>query len=179
MDVVLLGPRPSSAASAEAFASLFGSFISTMAQSDPSKTYMSGSWISHLPGPVCSRRRSGGLPVLVHIVSWRAGVFDYAEPSGHSRVTRLASVAFPLTEKGRHSDCSFSQLNGPPASTSVYASLCPRGIQARLKAEMESLLLSRRALTSPTMCRFIPALSVPEKDPEKAVQGLSPETANV
>ena len=30
------------AASAEAFASLFGSFISTMAQSDPSKTYMSG-----------------------------------------------------------------------------------------------------------------------------------------
>ncbi len=27
---------------------------------------------------------------------------------------------------------------------------------------MESLLLFRRALTSPTMCRFIPALSVPE-----------------
>ena len=26
---------------------------------------------------------------------------------------------------------------------------------------MESLLLFRRALTSPTMCRFIPALSVP------------------
>jgi hypothetical protein len=31
-----------SAASAEAFASLFGSFIGSMAQSDPSKTYMSG-----------------------------------------------------------------------------------------------------------------------------------------
>jgi hypothetical protein len=28
---------------------------------------------------------------------------------------------------------------------------------------MESLLLFRRALSSPTMCRFIPALSVPEK----------------
>jgi hypothetical protein len=27
---------------------------------------------------------------------------------------------------------------------------------------MESLLLFRRALASPTMCRFIPALSVPE-----------------
>ena len=27
---------------AEAFASLFGSFIDNMAQSDPSKTYMSG-----------------------------------------------------------------------------------------------------------------------------------------
>jgi hypothetical protein len=32
---------------------------------------------------------------------------------------------------------------------------------------MESLLLFRRALSSPTMCRFIPALSVPEKVPEK------------
>ena len=28
---------------------------------------------------------------------------------------------------------------------------------------MESLLLFRRALASPTMCRFIPALSGPEK----------------
>jgi len=27
------------------------------------------------------------------------GVFDYAEPSGHSRITRLAGVTFPLTEK--------------------------------------------------------------------------------
>ena len=27
---------------------------------------------------------------------------------------------------------------------------------------MESLFLFRRALSSPTMCRFIPALSVPE-----------------
>jgi hypothetical protein len=32
---------------------------------------------------------------------------------------------------------------------------------------MESLLLFCRALSSPTMCRFIPALSVPEKDPSK------------
>jgi hypothetical protein len=29
------------------------------------------------------------------------------------------------------------------------------------EARMESLLLFRRALPSPTMCRFIPALSVP------------------
>ena len=33
------------------------------------------------------------------------GVFDYAEPDGRSRITRFASVAFPLSEKGRHSDC--------------------------------------------------------------------------
>jgi hypothetical protein len=50
-----------------------------------------------------------------------------------------------------------------PASTSVYASLCFLAEpQARLEARMESLLLFRRALSSPTMCRFIPALSVTE-----------------
>ena len=57
-----------SAGSAEVLPSLFVSFIGTMAQSESSKTYMPGSWVFHLPGPVCSRRRSGGLPVLVHIV---------------------------------------------------------------------------------------------------------------
>jgi hypothetical protein len=44
------------------------------------------------------------------------GLFDYAEPSGHSRVTRLADVAFPLTEKGRHSDLGFRSSIIPPAS---------------------------------------------------------------
>jgi hypothetical protein len=48
----------------------------------------------------------------------------------------------------------------PPASSSVYASpwLLAES-QARLEAGMKSLLLFRRALSSPTMCRFIPALS--------------------
>jgi hypothetical protein len=35
-------------------------------------------------------------------------------------------------------------------------------LQARLEAGIESLLLFRRAFASPTMCRFIPALSVPK-----------------
>ncbi len=42
---------------------------------------------------------------------------------------------------------------------------------------MESLLLFRRALSSPTMCRFIPALSVPEKGPVEecgAIQSFPP-----
>jgi hypothetical protein len=100
------------------------------------------------------------------------GVFDYAEPSGHWRVTRLADVAFPLTEKGRHSDCSFSQLNGQPAyaSTDALAGIC-----VRLEAEMVSLLLSHRALASPTMCRFSPALSVHETSTKPpSVPGVSP-----
>jgi hypothetical protein len=33
------------------------------------------------------------------------GVFDYAVPGGRSRIARFTSVAFPLSEKGRHSDC--------------------------------------------------------------------------
>jgi hypothetical protein len=36
---------------------------------------------------------------------------------------------------------------------------------------MESLLLFRRALSSPTMCRFIPALSVPNL-PQSKFQDL-------
>ena len=36
---------------------------------------------------------------------------------------------------------------------------------------MESILLFRRALASPTMCRFIPALSVPRK-------GHTPQAGN-
>src|SRR5580704_2835533 len=55
----------------------------------------------------------------------------------------------------------FSELNDPARQPSVYASLCSLArSQARLEARMESLLLFRRALSSPTMCRFIPALSV-------------------
>ena len=57
----------------------------------------------------------------------------------------------------------FSELNHPARQPSVYASLLPlTGSQARLEAGIESLLLFRRALPSPTMCRFIPALSVTE-----------------
>jgi hypothetical protein len=92
------------------------------------------------------------------------GLFDYAGPNGYSRITQLAGVAFPLTEKGRRSGCMFSELNYPARQPSVYASLPSlTGPQARLEAGIESLLLFRRALSSPTMCRFIPALSVPNQ----------------
>ena len=48
-----------------------------------------------------------------------------------------------------------------PRQPSVYASLPSlTRSQARLEAGMKSLLLFRRAFTSPAMCRFIPALSV-------------------
>ena len=66
-----------------------------------------------LPEPVRRGGHQRGLPVLVHVVSRRAGVFDYAGPDGNSRIALLASVAFPLTEKGRHPVIPFSELNSP------------------------------------------------------------------
>src|SRR6202167_1680691 len=44
------------------------------------------------------------------------GLFDYAEPKATRDLTRLADVAFPLTEKGRHSVACFRSSMIPPAS---------------------------------------------------------------
>ena len=48
----------------------------------------------------------------------------------------------------------------------------------RLEARMESLLLFRRALPSPTMCRFIPALSVPLSPVRLALHEISLDVSN-
>jgi hypothetical protein len=67
------------------------------------------------------------------------------------RVARRATMTWA---NGTHQDvrCTFYLSPRIPLTRS----------QARLEARMESLLLFRRALASPTMCRFIPALSVSE-----------------
>jgi len=67
-----------------------------------------------------------------------------------------------LCEQGRHAVRQFSGLNRP-------ARRCPclrfavrlATHHARLEVRIESLLLFRRALASPTTCRFIPAHSHP------------------
>jgi hypothetical protein len=83
-------------------------------------------------------------------------------PAATRDLSQLAGLAFPQAPKGRHSDITFRSSITLPASTSVYASLSLLTVtQARLKAGMKSLLLFRRALSSPTMCRFIPALGAP------------------
>jgi hypothetical protein len=72
----------------------------------------------------------------------------------------------------------FSELNDPARQPSVYASL--RSLarsQARLEAGIESLLLFRRALASPTMCRFIPALSVPKLNQDRTELTLKESTS--
>ena len=63
------------------------------------------------------------------------------------------SVAFPPSERGRHSVAYFRSSILPPASSSVYASLwLLTESQARLEAGMKSLLLFRRALSHPLQC---------------------------
>src|SRR5580704_13634165 len=67
-------------------------------------------------------------------------------------------VAFPLSKQGRHAVRQLSGLNSP-----AHRCLCLRFAlrlathHARLEVGIESLLLFRRALSSPTTCRFIPA----------------------
>src|ERR1035437_6013164 len=83
-------------------------------------------------------------------------------PTSARDITPPAGVAFPLPEKGRRPVLSFRSSIAQPTDASVYASTCClTAARARLEVRMESLLLSCRALSSPTTCRFIPAHSVP------------------
>ena len=108
-------------------------------------------------GRTAHRSQNGGLPVLVHMVSRRAGLFDYVELRSASR-SRLRRCCLPLLTTGSASQTSFSELY-PPA----HRSLCLRFnryltiTNAKLEARMVSLFLSCRAFSSPTICRFIPA----------------------
>src|ERR1039457_6343257 len=83
-------------------------------------------------------------------------------PTSARDITPPAGVAFPLTDKRRRPVLSFRSSIAQPTDASVYASTCClTAARARLEVRMESLLLSCRALSSPTTCRFIPAHSDP------------------
>ena len=150
----------------------FGSFIGTMfgglgrIPTPPSRSYSASAQC--LPGPDCSRQPKRRSPVvgdwvLVHMVSpldWRRGCWALGlrgTPPGLAFIGRSGS-AFPFRQQGRHPQTSFSELD-PPA----HRSLCLRFARyltitnAKLEARIISLFLSCRALSSPTICRFIPA----------------------
>jgi hypothetical protein len=90
------------------------------------------------------------------------GVFDHAAFGFGSRFIADADVAFPLSKQGQHAVRQFSGLNSP-ARRCLYLRFAVRLAThcARHKVGIESLLLFRRALSSPTTCRFIPAHSHP------------------
>ena len=159
-----LGRRLSSTTSVEGCPSLFGSFIGITQRSDSCSAYVSAVRLCAFAD------RSVGLTDTLQVSRFSCMLFldvrrafDHAASRlGSRNFIARADVAFPLCKQGQHAVRQFSGLN-LPARRCLYlrfamhlAAQC-----ARLKVGIESLLLSRRALSSPTTCRFIPAHSHP------------------
>jgi hypothetical protein len=60
-------------------------------------------------------------------------------------------------QKRQRPDCIFSKLNTQPTCTPVYASPNTSRCATQNSGPSGSLLLSRRTLSFPASCRFIPA----------------------
>src|SRR6516225_2817711 len=84
------------------------------------------------------------------------GVYDYAGPSGNSR-KRCRACGLPQWVRRRRPDYKFSKLDTQPIFSPVYASLETSRNPMQNSGPSGSLLLSRKALSSSTPCRFIPA----------------------
>ena len=142
---------------------LFGSFIGTMAESDSSRACISGLWLAAFPD------RSAAEAVDTREVSRFScisfpdvrGVSDYAGPAASSRIALDGSVAFPRTDTvGTRNEIYEAQYPAHQCPCLCFECVLA-ATSARLGVKMESLLPSRGALSSPTICRFIPALPSP------------------
>ena len=146
--------------------SLFGSFIGTTARSDPSTACMSG--VRQSPSrtgpPYCEDTAEVSrfsCMLFLMFVSKACWVLGLRRVRLSLAIVAAADVAFPPQPRGRRPNVRFSKLNHP-----AHQCLCLRfadrlatANNARLEVRMESLLLSCKALASPTTCRFIPAHS--------------------
>lgn len=86
--------------------------------------------------------------------------FDYAGPDGNSRLSAAHPYGLPTTPQVCARNMIYEALfpNPPIPLSTLHQPLA--AARAPLEAKMESLLPSRRALSSPTACRFIPAHNV-------------------
>jgi len=150
--------------SADALPSLFERFIGTMPLSDSSQTYMRA--VRPKPSPAGPDRsgRLRGLPVLVSEVSRRAGGLRLRRAVREARASASRPCCLPPSQGCRRPDCAFSKLNTPPTYSPVYASLCTSRCPAQNSGPSGSLLLARKALSSSTSDRFIPAHWLPADD---------------
>ena len=152
-------PSPTSA---EDCSPLFGWFIGTTAQSDSSDACMlalrlwafanrSRSW-SDRDAPEVSRFS------CMLFLSVR-GFLDYAGPTDHSRFNAASRFAFlPLeTESAPCSSVFRSSIARPTDTPDLRFDQHLAMLTARLRAKMDSLLLSCTTLSFATTCRFIPA----------------------
>ena len=76
-----------------------------------------------------------------------------------ARDCRCRRCCLPATAKGSAPECKVFEAQSPSPSMPLSTLRQPPrdGVHARLEVRMESLLLSCKALSSSTTCRFIPA----------------------
>jgi hypothetical protein len=96
-----------------------------------------------------------------------SGVYDYAGPRRNLRY-RSRPYCLPPMQKRRRPDCIFSELNTQPTCTPVYASPYTSRCATQNSGPSGSLLLSRRTLSFPASCRFIPAHRIGDLSPTEA-----------
>jgi len=144
--------------------SLFGCFIGTTAQSDSSLACMSGLWLLAFPD---RSARADTKEVSRFSCLLFLDVLGSSTTPGLTSAREISAArqrGLPADRKGSAPGTAFSELNRP-----AHRCLCLRftcylaAADARLEVRMESLLLSCRALSSPTTCRLIPAHSVPAR----------------
>ena len=107
---------------------------------------------------VCfDRRHLRGLPVLVHEVSRRALGSSTTQDCPGTRATVPVHAAFRHYKSVGVLIASFRSSIAQPTYTPVYASPCSSRGTTQNSGPSGSLLLPRKALSSSTSCRFIPA----------------------
>ena len=101
-------------------------------------------------------RRLRGLPVLVHEASRRVWGLRLRRTDLELAISSRP-YCLPPMQKRQRPDCIFSELKTQPTCTPVYASLNTlAACNAKLGAERFATP-SRRTLSFPASCRFIPA----------------------
>src|SRR5216683_3110732 len=130
-----------------------------MPLSDSSQTYMRAVWPE--PSPVVLRLTfAAGVSEVSRFSCMKflgvSGVFDYAGLNKSSRY-RACSCCLPHITRASASGLTVYGAEYPPRLSSVYASLGTSRYPAQDSRPSGSLLLSRKALSSFTPCRFSPA----------------------
>ena len=110
--------------SAEDRSSLFDWFTGSTAQSDFSSTCVSAVRFMALgPASILRPKRTGDLPVLVHVVSQRAQVLRLRRTETTTRDLAWLPCCLPPQERSRHPvPSAFRSSIARPTDTSVYAS---------------------------------------------------------
>src|SRR6266853_1210368 len=126
---------------------------------DSSETYTRAVWPE--PSPAVLRQTfAAGISEVSRFSCMKflgvPGVFDYAGPNRSSRY-RACSYCLPHITRASASGLTVYGAEYPPRLSSVYASLGTSRYPAQDSRPSGSLLLSRKALSSFTPCRFSPA----------------------